>query len=704
MPREKEFESLASCPLEQGTLVPSTTDVGGWSILRHAGNDPAATASTVDDTGGGDDRLDCVCTAADTTLRLPPMFRKTPRTGPRWKPNLHFHCDLKVVGGDEGDAGSAAGGTAPAPEAQTTSLDNKETPSSGSAVAEAKEVVAGMAPSLADHASSAVPSSSTHRPASVLLTLEALAREGIAIALSPQPKYTSGQTYEIFFGDRGNTQSLMERRLQISKNDKIYTTMPGRHCTDKEWTAYWIVLHHGKVYAGIGHNPPQQCLGVLDDVAKQGQPSSSETAWYVGVGNSSMRREGEQPFLNLVRNIRLSAVPEAIKEALSQIDAKRLPIINVNEDEMDEETKALFKEYEQECQKARARAEKFGLPYKEPPSFLPWSKIRRLQANPKDGFATGMDLQDPAERAKQEARRKRFGIKTPETSAEASDDKAIPIPLVNAWDNEKMVRSQRIDPPKKLWKVVPPDAELNMDETQTYTMQPIEASLVPEKIHLFAIDWAAFKQIRTNDLSAYFSMYSPTYIEWLGDLNCNIHFQDKFSAFRALENLSLEIPSPPPEELQTQSESNQDIPDLGAMGWRLGKTMLRKVADDRYGRRGTTARVLLRLATTLDVLREKPSSKPKPPPGYSRNRVLGPGSEFSRDKKGKGKRSRGDRKTDDASTSQTNGDEPSLLSGSLKASRSGFTVEEMEAERARKRTKTSEGKSQSDENEETKEE
>ena len=230
-------------------------------------------------------------------------------------------------------------------------------------------------------------------------------------------------------------------------------------------------------------------------------------------------------------------------------------------------------------------------------------------------------------------------------------------------------------------------------------MEPMESRLVPEKIHLFAIDWAAFKQIRTNDLSAYFSMYSPTYVEWLGDLSCNIHFQDKFTSFRALENLSQEIPTPPPPEIQDSDEDEDTkLPDLGAMGWRLGKALLRKVADDRHGRKGTTARVLLRLATSHDVLREKPSSKTRPPPGFSRNRVLGPGSDLVRDARGKTKRNRSDRKRDDVSGGETGpGGEPSLLSGSLKASRSGFTIEEMEAERAKKRAKTSEAKSASTE-------
>ena len=653
MPHEKEVESIGQCSFQSAFFL-STSDGTPWAITVNEPPEDDAAA------------VKCVVSPADTTLRLTRMFRKTPRTGPRWKPNLHFHPDLVVP----------PGGTTP----QEADAALPDTPAEGAAKdAGSSETTAGKDQET-----------TTPKPKpGLILTFEAVAREGIAVALSPQPQYTGGETYEIFYGDRGNTQTLIERRSTLpasgSRNaNKISVALPGRHCSEKEWKAYWIALYQRKVYVGLGENPPQQCLGVLDDISKQDQSATTASSWFVGMGNSSMRREGEPSFLNRYRNIRLAALPSWLKESLAAIDPTKRFIINVNEEEMDEETKALFKEYKEECEKARVRAEKFGLPYKEPPSFLPWSQIRRLQANPTSGFATGMDLQDPAEKAKQEARRKRFGLEPMETSGATSEANALPIE--QAWDNHKLVKHQRVDPPVKLWKIAPTsttEGGISVDQSQEFASQLVESVLVPEKIHLFSIDWAAFKQIRTKDLSAYFSVYSPTYIEWLGDLSCNIFFQDKFTAARALENLSQEIPSPPPATVASKAD---DLPDLGAMGWRFGKTLLRKVADDRYGRRGTTARVLLRLATSHDVLREKPATKSKIPPGFNKNRVLGPGSEFSRKRRDKGKRNRGD----EENGGPTIGSEPSLLSGSLKASRSGFSVEEMEAERARKRAKTNE--------------
>eukprot|EP00977_Amphora_coffeiformis_P022084 scaffold10394_cov173-Amphora_coffeaeformis.AAC.2 len=607
-------------------------------------------------------------------LRFPPMHRKTPRTGPRWKADVHFHAQFKVATSHEDDQQQQ-------PE-EGGADDNKDTAimagnTDGLVKEEAKTKEEEEHKIVPDEREEMPP----QNPCSILLTWRAQAREGIAIALSPQPKYTSGKTYEIFYGDRANTNTLIEKR---SGNEKLQVSLPGRHCTETDWTSYWIALHQGKVYSGVGEDPPQRCLGVLDD----SNSGISSSTWYVGMGNSSMKRAGERPFYNQYQHVRLTALDSVLAKALEAMDTTQIPAV-INVGDVDAETKAMQAAYEEECRKARARAEKFGIPYKEPPKFLPQNK-RRVQSS--TGLATGMDLEDPEEQVKQKARRERFGL-TKDTVVAADGDVDVEdvVPVTKAWDNEKFVGSQRVDPPKKLWKVVPTG-----NDADPFAPAAEECHIVPEKIHLFAIDWAAFLQIRTNDLSAYFSLYSPTHVEWLGDLGCNIHFADKFSAARALQNLSQEIPTPPPE-LEIVPGVALPPADLGAMGWRLGKKLLRKVSDDRFGRKGTTARILLRLATSQDVLLDKPSSshkKPRPPPGFSKTRVLGPGSDFPNNKKNKNKRNREKRENAQVvGGSSSSAGEPSLLMGSLKASRSGFSVEEMEAQRAQKRAKTTdEGK------------
>jgi hypothetical protein len=653
MPREKEYPSVAAYPFASAE---------------------------------GD--VNVVTSLPDTSIRLPPMYRRTPRSSPRWKADFHFHVNLKV------DAPVVDMAVEKDPETVVPKVEEAKD-ADVSTMEGVKEEVTETKPSEetkdGDTEKAESPAPVSQPSTSLCLTFEAMAQEGIAVALSPNPRHTGGKTYEIFYGDRGNTNTLIERRQKVG-GGKIHVSTPGRHCTETQWTAYWIAMHQGKIYAGIGSQPPEKCVGVLDDLALQDRPISA-TAWYVGIGNSSMKREGERGFANHYRNVKLAPLSAELQESLTVPRTDVLPIVNVGEDEMDDETKALLKEYEEECRKSKARADKFGLAYKEPPSFLPWSQVRRMRANPNQGFITGFDVTDPAEKSKQEARRKRFGLAAMETEDKPAGAMEG-LPMIQAWDNEKLIRGQRMDPPRKLWKVPPSESGEDMADEDPFASETVEYNPVPEKLHLFAIDWAAFKQIRTTDVSAYFSMYSPTYVEWLGDLSCNVHFQDRFSATRALENLSQEILTPPPPVEVVGAEEAEKSPDLGAMGWRFGKTMLLKISDDRHGRRGTSSRILLRGASSRDILREKPPESPRPPPGFSRNRVLGPGSDFAPRSTGKSKRSRGESEQEETSSNPlAPGEEPSLLGGSLKAGRSGFSVEDMEAERATKRARVSEGKS-----------
>ena len=193
--------------------------------------------------------------------------------------------------------------------------------------------------------------------------------------------------------------------------------------------------------------------------------------------------------------------------------------VEEQEQQDSEETKALMEEYQKECQKNKARALKFGIPYKEPApqAFLQWSQARRLRANPEKGFITGMDIMSPEELAKQEARKARFGVVTKqedddkkrkgvdEEEGHDNDDTTMmeedaePLPILQAWDNEKLVKEHRVDPPSSLY--VNPSLSEETQEMDEFAMTPAApATFVPEKIHLCSIDWAAFKQIRTDDI------------------------------------------------------------------------------------------------------------------------------------------------------------------------------------------------------------
>jgi len=372
--------------------------------------------------------------------------------------------------------------------------------------------------------------------------------------------------------------------------------------------------------------------------------------------------------------------------------------------------------------------------------------------------------------------------------AEWEKTKRDPLPVEQAWENWKLVERFRVDPPTGLFAGVGEDGSASgeivlsgsfsndvwhgngggdMDQTkddgeaETKEFIPKKVSIVPTKIHVFSIDWAPFKQIRTDDLLSYFRDYGPSYVEWLGELSCNVLFEDKHSAARAFRALSMELPSPPPESAkandpissreevandeeggdnameETKDGPNDDageadkssmdavevaeevngtpkqpreeeppLPDFGTVGWRFCKWTVRKVSNDRHGRRGTRARVLMRLATSEDVLEDRPTEWPKPPPGFTTKRVLMPWHDFSgkrrqqnrrggnrndtkrRRRGGGGSGRRGNNRDcndddylhDDAAAG---GEHPGLSQGlrSGRSGRSGFSVEELQAER-----------------------
>jgi len=425
----------------------------------------------------------------------------------------------------------------------------------------------------------------------IVLTFEAMARECIAIALSPSPEFVYGKTYEVHIGANGNLSTVIRRVKKGGGDDEVEDVFPSiRICSEKEYTKYWVVFQRGKLSVGIRTTSDttttttsvvgNHCLGTLDDTMYDTLRPGQDAVRYVGLGNSSFigRRGDNNNNIVKIRNLILLPIPPSIKqsggivmEKIGQILIQKLMMNNKTEqDEL-----LLLHEYEEECQKAQARATKFNVAYKDPPpdAFLKWSEARRLRANPQSGFATGFDLTTKEEEEKRLARKERFSITPKRKMTTASDDDENNVinntttnddeikqqqetkkddqdttqqqqqlhllPVIQAWDNQELVREFRVDPQ------VVVGMNDNGNETQT----------VPEKIHIFAIDWAAFKQIRSDDIMSYFSLYGPSYVEWLGELSCNVLFQDRFSAARALAASSQQIPSPPP--VVTQEEEGK---------------------------------------------------------------------------------------------------------------------------------------------------
>ena len=97
----------------------------------------------------------------------------------------------------------------------------------------------------------------------------------------------------------------------------------------------------------------------------------------------------------------------------------------------------------------------------------------------------------------------------------------------------------------------------------------------------------------------------------------------------------------------------------------------------------------MRLATTIDVLDDRPTEWPKPPPGFSTKRVLMPWHDFSglgrrrtgrKDNKRRRRGSSGKRGNDHDTDVIEGGEHPGLATG-LRSKRSGFSIEEIHAQR-----------------------
>jgi len=578
------------------------------------------------------------------------------------------------------------------------------------------------------------PSSSNTPSKGIIVKLEAKARECVAVALSPQPYFVLGKSYAIHIGAASNLQTVIRRRL-MSQTEAVDITMPTpKICSNEKYVSFWIILQsNGQLSVGIGKNPGKNCVATLDDSMYHALRSGVDAVKYVGLGNSTLGRKARDL---KVRKVQVMSIPSCFENSvipLTQYD----PLARTsNDDEMNgnghdndvaKEDSALWAEYQKECEKAKVRAKKFNVEYKQPPldAFFKWSEARRLRANPERGFITGLDIMSNEEKEKAGKRKERFEEEDRTNKAIANNNntedgngdgngedddemegnnieedndqvgkKREPLPLEQAWDNLDLVKDLRVDPPPHLQDgSKEPAISMNNDDNNTMNDEDecttTAAVHVPEKIHLFAIDWAAFKQIRTDDIMSYFSVYGPSYVEWLGELSCNVLFADKYSASRAMEGMSRALPNVIPTSLITKidsdvanndsmgvdatddtgaegaanteegdptaattsngidkegipqstendksnnpsTSSSNEMANLGVMGWRFCNYPIRKIQDDRFGKRGTRSRFLMRLATSLDVLEERPSSWPAPPPGFTTKRILGPGSDFKK--------------------------------------------------------------------------
>lgn len=190
---------------------------------------------------------------------------------------------------------------------------------------------------------------------------------------------------------------------------------------------------------------------------------------------------------------------------------------------------------EAERDRHRARAARFGTAFVDPASVNPAARALDRRARlTKPGFATGIDVLDPAEQAKAAARAARFGV---DPAAALSARRAAPPLPDPAEEAAKRARAARFG-----GTYVPPDVTGQMEVDLVAPRTEVDPSIPrrPDAVHLYGVD-----TLSTRDALAYFSEYGPTFVEWINDSSCNVLFADAGSAARALVGSGVPLP---PEE------------------------------------------------------------------------------------------------------------------------------------------------------------
>ncbi|GMH62372.1 hypothetical protein TrLO_g6543 [Triparma laevis f. longispina] len=633
-------------------------------------------------------------------------------------------------------------------------------------------------------------------PNSLLFTFQACAPGFLEVALSPTPSFDIENTYQLTFGAGANMKCVMKRRTGDGTESAFNVDVPARVCDNNSWITYWVCVSEGKVMMGV--NDPEEgsddsaadmedmsyftgknCLISQDDTFYDSLRPSQDRAKYVGLGNfAGLGFKGTHSSKSIrVRNLELRRLSEldVIEDARDSdkgVYIVKSKVVEAgNSSIMKDKSKELMVEWGKECERQKARAEKFGNEYKTPDleSFAKWSEAKMMKSNPSKGFITGIDTESKEEEDKRKSRAERFERdrkreaarkrgRDPDDDEEEEEEDGMadaslevegaaeattmkggePLNAQQAYSNQWLWK-YRVDPNMGSGDAFA-DAMAGADSTEKQ---------IKEKIHLFCIDLAAFKQIRSDDILAHFADFGPSYVEWLSETSVNVMFEDAFSAARAMKALGQDIPQQEQKEEQPAGEekvNEEDAPmddkeenageekttetpaaetpgndmeeeqkvneekeedvDLNALGWMFCKSAVFKVKDDRFGRRGTRSRFLLRYATSNDVLHDKDDVlKLKLPKNFSRDRVIGGRGEGrggrdrdgGRDNKrqrreggggGGGRRNHYERE-DNFDYSYVPGprEEPQGLTAPLKAARGGFSLNEVMKERTEAKKK-----------------
>lgn len=221
---------------------------------------------------------------------------------------------------------------------------------------------------------------------------------------------------------------------------------------------------------------------------------------------------------------------------------------------------------DQEREKHKKRAERFGTNFVEPgkrPEMALEVKRERFR---RPGFVTGIDLFSKEEDDKRAQRAARF----------ATGDQAAAY-QPDAEDAARRRRAKRFN---SQFKATADTALMDVDLFEARREAAADEERRQDTIHVYGVDL-----LNTQEVFSYFAEYGPSFVEWINDSSCNVMFDDVNTAKRALAGLGKPIPS---ENTDAGSSIIEEMQYL----WHKGKDFMK----------GATATPLvLRMATVKDV-------------------------------------------------------------------------------------------------------
>jgi hypothetical protein len=283
--------------------------------------------------------------------------------------------------------------------------------------------------------------------------------------------------------------------------------------------------------------------------------------------------------------------------------------------------------YDEETEKARKRAERFGKPFVAPNPFNPLlgigskTDVVRILKQEKGevGAVTGFDPTTHGVGA--QARAARFGIGLRESNyyEKARFEAAGLSERERALREERRKRAQRFGKDDELDTAICKAAVLALsddpvviakagaekkdgEEEQAAAAAP---AVAPTRFNALHVRAQGYLPASSRDFYAFFGeTFKPQYVEWLNGVSLNVIFADSGTAKRALESFTEEMPKliAPPADVA------EKLPAINAAGWRAALKPLVKLKTDKWAPEGTQTTIYFRFATTDDTKEKAPGT------------------------------------------------------------------------------------------------